>query len=493
MLQINTGPNKATGKTSGWLILFVLLVLSGLVLGGVAWYKLFRDVPQPDWVSATPEMRFKYGSIGSEYDAGLPYWIYMVLPQMFPEYLPANGGYASLGLPWEEGQALPVGFTLKTVGFPRVGNNCAMCHTTQYRESDTANPVYVVAGAGHTVDIEGIFTFLIKSAKDPRFNADNILEQIGMIHDLSFIDSLLYRFAIIPITKKRLIEREAQFAWMFRDDFPDWGRGRDDPMNLTKYFMLNLSMDDSYGPADVPAIWNLKKYDQDALNLNWDGATHDAYSVIIDSALGILGAEPHNTDAFLTEVKWLEDYLRNLPPPKWPFNLDRELAQQGKGIFKQECAQCHASERTGKTIPLAEVGTSPARLNTWSKQNAIEANQVVGELGIERAGLVEATLNGYVAQFLDGIWLRAPYLHNGSVPTLRELLAPPEERSVSFYRGYDVYDKHNVGFIAQGDKAKRTGSLLNTREKGNSNAGHLFGTQLSDNDKEALIEYLKTL
>ncbi len=493
MSQIKNNKTSATGKINWLLSILILVLVGGGMLGAVGWYKLFRDVPQPDWVKSSPEMRFKYGSIGSEYEAGIPYWIYMVLPQMFPEYLPGNGGYASLGLPWEEGQALPVGFTKKIVGFPRVGNNCAMCHTTQYRESETATPVLVVAGAGHTVDIEGMFTFLIKSAKDPRFNPDNILAQIAMIHQLSFIDKLLYRFAIIPITKKRLMERESQFAWMFREDFPDWGRGRDDPMNLTKYFMLNLSMDDSYGPADIPSIWNLKKYDPAQLSLNWDGATHDAYSVVVDSALGIMGAEPHDTEDFLNEVKWLEEYLRNVPPPRWPFDLDKTLAQQGQAIFEQECARCHNSELTGQPIPIDKVNTSPARLNTWSKHNAIEANKVVSEAGISRAGLVEETLPGYVAQFLDGLWLRAPYLHNGSVPTIRDLLSPPAQRTATFYRGYDVYDKNNIGFISQGEEAERVGTFMDTRVQGNSNQGHLFGTQLNEKDKESLIEYLKTL
>ncbi|RDV24600.1 hypothetical protein DXV75_12945 [Alteromonas aestuariivivens] len=481
-------------KKTPWLKVFLIaLLLVGALVAYVGWYKVFRDVPQPDWIRSDPQMRFKYGSIGSEYDAGIPFWIYMVLPQMFPEYLPGNGGYTSLGLPWEEGQVLPIGFTRKTIGFDRVGNNCAMCHTTQYRVSEETSPVYVIAGAGHTVDIEGMFTFLIRSAKDPRFNADNILEQIGMIHDLPFIDKLLYRFAIIPITKKRLLEREEQFAWMFREDFPDWGRGRDDPMNLTKYFMLNTPMDDSYGPADIPSIWNLQKYDPELLSLNWDGATHDVHSVVIDSALGIMGAEPHDKREFLEEVAWLQDYLRTLPPPKWPFAIDGALAEEGKTIFDQQCAGCHASEQTGKPMPLAMVGTSPARRYTWNRQNAIDANRIVSDAGIERAGLVEEELPGYVAQFLDGLWLRGPYLHNGSVPTIRDLLLPADQRPVSFYRGYDVYDQQNIGFVSQGSKAQRYGTLLDTRVKGNSNQGHEFGTQLMAADKAALMEYLKTL
>ena len=91
-------------------------------------------------MTATPEMRFKYGSIGAEHDAGIPYWIFYVLPRMFPEKLPGPGGYASLGVPWEQGQELPVGFTKKTIGFPRVANNCAVCHTATYRSRPRREP-----------------------------------------------------------------------------------------------------------------------------------------------------------------------------------------------------------------------------------------------------------------------------------------------------------------------------------------------------------------
>ena len=482
---------KGGGKPGWKKKLIMAIVVLGGFLAFFGWYKFFREVPQPDWVNSTPEMRFKYASIGGENDAGIPYWIFVVLPRMFPEYLPGNGGYASLGVPWEEGKELPVGFSKKTIGFERVGNNCGVCHTTTYRKHKDEVPTFVVAGPGHTANIEGFFTFVIDCAKDPRFNPDNILEQIAMVHDLSFIDKLLYRFLIIPITKKRLLEREAQFEWVYREDFPDWGRGRDDAMNLTKYFMIGEPMDDTFGPTDMPSIWNLKKYDPEPLSMNWDGASHDAYSVIMDSALGLLGAAPKDNDEFVGHVKWLEDYLRNLAPPPWPFSIDETLAGSGESVFNQHCASCHASEQTGKPVPLDVVGTSPDRLATWNKEAAIAANKVVDEMGLERAGLVEETLIGYVAVHLDGIWLRAPYLHNGSIPTIRALLSPFDQRPEKFFRGYDVYDEVNMGFVSSGEEAQRVGTLLDTTLKGNGNQGHTYGTALPEEQKRALMEYLK--
>lgn len=473
-----------------WLAAFALLA----VLGGVyGWYKFFREVPQPNWVTATPEARWRYGSIGGERDAGIPYWIFYVLPRMFPEKLPGPGGYAALGVSWEQGQELPIGFVKKKVGFDRVGNNCAVCHTTNYRVSLEEIPRFADAGPGHTLNLVAFFRFLIDCAKDPRFNPDNLMHEINLVTDLSWDDRLAYRFLIIPITKKRLLEREGQFAWIYRHDFPDWGRGRDDSMNLTKYFMLNLPMDDTVGPDDIPAIWNLKKYDAPGTTMNHAGDSHDAYSVIIDSALGVVGAAPRSNEEFLGHVRWLQEFLSSRPPPKYPFPIDAVLAAGGKEVFEAHCASCHASDRTGRRMALEGVDTDRARLDTWNRSNAVAANKVVAEMGIERKGLVEEDLIGYNPPFLDGVWLRAPYLHNGSVPTLRDLLEPVGSRPVTFWRGYDLYDPVNVGFVTQGEEAERFGTFHDTRERANGNGGHLFGTDLPAEQKAALLEYLKTL
>src|SRR3546814_13552481 len=87
------------------------------------------------------------------------------------------------------------------------------------------------------------------------------MHEINLVTELSWLDKLLYRYALIPITKQRLMEREAQFAWIYRTDVADWGRGRDDGLNLTKYFLLELQTDESYGATDLTAHWLLKKYD----------------------------------------------------------------------------------------------------------------------------------------------------------------------------------------------------------------------------------------
>lgn len=89
------------------LIALVILLIAGSFL---FWFSLKRVVPQPAWISATPVHRYFYGSVGAEETDGIPYWTWLVLPRMFPEYMPGPGGYAALGLSWEEGREMPVGF-----------------------------------------------------------------------------------------------------------------------------------------------------------------------------------------------------------------------------------------------------------------------------------------------------------------------------------------------------------------------------------------------
>jgi len=100
---------------------------------------------------------------------------------------------------------------------------------------------------------------------------------------------------------------------------------------------------------------------------------------------------------------------------------------------------------------------------------------------------------GYLSVPLEGLWLRAPYLHNGSVPTLADLLAPPEARPTQFWRGYDLLDPVKVGFVSDGPAAEAMGSHVDTSRPGNGNGGHTWGTTLPPEEKQALVEYMKTL
>jgi hypothetical protein len=98
----------------------------------------------------------------------------------------------------------------------------------------------------------------------------------------------------------------------------------------------------------------------------------------------------------------------------------------------------------------------------------------------------------YESRVLNGIWATAPYLHNGSVPNLWELLKPAKERRTTFMVGSRVFDPKNVGYDAD-QSPFRNGRFVAEPANGNGNGGHEYGTKLTEDERWAIIEYLKTL
>jgi mono/diheme cytochrome c family protein len=383
-----------------------VVIVAGLLLGLVAisaWSNLRREVPQPGWISADPRSNFLYGSLGTERDVGVPYWIWLALPRMFPEYMPGNGGYVSVGLSWEEGREMPAGLSKKTVGYVRVAGNCALCHAASFRRGPDEGPEVLPVVPGRATDVQGLLTFFQQCAQDPRFNSTEIMTEVNNATKLPLVESLLYKYVLIPRTRQ-------------------------------KFLSQNL--------------------------------------FVIDSALLQHSRDPHS-DAPFSEpgLRDLAAWVKGFKVPPYPLEWDRALVEAGKPLFAQHCGSCHAPDgkQEGTLIPIAEIGTDR------ELANAMKAS-------------------GYVARRLDGIWIRGPFLHNGSVPSVGDLLKPSAKRTATFYRGNNLLNRADIGFVS--DLAQEKGlhfALFDTSLPGNSNSGHLYGTGLSDQDKKAIVEYLKTL
>jgi hypothetical protein len=235
------------------------------------------------------------------------------------------------------------------------------------------------------------------------------------------------------------------------------------------------------------------------MNLDWDGNNMSLEERNRSAAMGT-GITPPTGDR--QSLKRVADWLRNLDAPAYPFKIDKDLAGRGAPIYQNYCSGCHGAngkdfrgEYAGKVVPIGEIGTDEHRLDSYTYDVAVNQNMIFAGYESERFRHFRKTF-GYANSPLDGLWLRAPYLHNGAVPTLRDLLDPSDRRPKSFYRGYDVYDQKKVGFVS--DVAEEQGRpyfLYKTDDPGNSNKGHegkAYGTELSPEDKEALVEYLKT-
>jgi len=431
---------------------------------------------------------FKYGSVGTEERVGLPYWIWRVLPIVFADKLPnrPGQGYEKIGF-ISEGGARPVGTSERKTRIDLIGLNCATCHAGTVRAAPGAPRQIVLGMPANQMDLQGYARFLSACANDPRFTASTLLDAIKKENpNFGFFDGIVYRFFAVRQTRDGILERAKDNSWF--DVRPPQGPGRVDTFNPYKVFLkMPIDKDQTVGTVDLPSLWNQRI--RQGLWLHWDGNNNSVEERNKSAAIGA-GATPDSLD--LAAMKRIEDWIVDLKPPAYPADrINAALAQTGAPIYQRECARCHepGAPQVGQVTPLAEIKTDRERLDSFTAELAKGMN-TIGEGHPWKFSHFRKT-DGYANMPLDGLWLRAPYLHNGSVPNLRALLNP-EERPAEFYRAYDVYDWTNVGFVSSGAEAEKEGVRYNTRDRGNSNGGHLYGASLDPASKTALLEYLKT-
>ena len=492
------GPRRwRPGRTT--LVVMTTLVLLAAVVG---YALLTRYAPNRPVTYSTVEEHFKYGSIGSDIETGLPVKILMVLPRMFPEYLPegAPQDLTAFGFIQEPGQPLPIGFSMRRRIVDVAGFNCAFCHVGVVRESPEADPAMYLGMPSNTVDLLAFSDFLIAAVNDPRFNAEDILAALQQDESLNAVDRVIYRLAI-PRMRDGLLERQKQQAAFMPPGHPRFGPGRIDTFNSYKtnhfaeYYPDGVPDEERIGTADFPSIWNQSV--REGMNLHWDGNNTSVRERNFSAAFGA-GATRENIDS--AAIDRIKVWIDALQAPPYPFARanDPQVLARGQQVFEQACASCHAltGDAVGQVVPIAEIGTDPGRLNSYTEKLA--GLQLAYGKGYDWEFKSFRKTEGYANSPLDGIWARAPYLHNGSVPTMWDLLTPEAQRNngqTTFYAGHGVYDSENMGFRTDVDAINgRPSFLFDTTLPGNGNQGHTgerYGTELSDEDKRALIEYLK--
>jgi RoxA-like, cytochrome c-like len=259
---------------------------------------------------------------------------------------------------------------------------------------------------------------------------------------------------------------------------------------------------------DPPAWWLLKKK---KTMYHTGGA--DARSV--RSIMQFMMSPLNTRDVFHREEETFRDiqaYILSLEPPKYPYPVDRSLAQKGEQLFVQNCAKCHGTYGESATypnrvVPLAEIGTDPNRYQGIP----VEVGQYYNTTWFakEKSGwfLDEYKVRhspGYQAPPLDGVWATAPYFHNGAVPTVYHVLnskARPKIYTRSFGTNAEDYDAAKLGWKvtildAPADRSLppiERRKIYDTTQPGRGNGGHTFGDHLTDKERMAVIEYLKTL
>lgn len=268
-----------------------------------------------------------------------------------------------------------------------------------------------------------------------------------------------------------------------------------DPLSFVWRDEPGLKIPDEIIPTDVPAWWLLKKKNA----MFYSGFGRGDFPRFLMAANLLTVTDTAEAAEVLPHFYDVLAYLYSIEPPKYPKEINQTLAAQGEVLFNDNCSKCHGTYGEKETYPnllvpthiiktdstLVESNFSSPQFLEWFKQSWFRT-------GPRQADLVP--FRGYIAPPLDGVWITAPYLHNASVPNLETLLNS-KTRPTFWARDFDKpnYDYEKVGWIYTINDKQSTRSTYNTTLKGYGNHGHTFGDKLSDDERKAVIEYLKTL
>lgn len=267
-----------------------------------------------------------------------------------------------------------------------------------------------------------------------------------------------------------------------------------DPIDLTYTEEPLYDVYDYNLGSDVPPLWNVKKKNA----LYYTGVGQGDFTKLLMQA-SVLGS-PDSTHARSVQENFVDvlAWLNSLEPPAYPYEIDAALAAEGKTLFEDNCSKCHGTygeEETypNKVVALSVVKTDPhyatyamkSGITDWYNKSWFATSEPQSKLD---------PYKGYVAPPLDGIWATAPYLHNGSVPTIDDLLNS-NSRPAYWKRDLSNYDfdEAKLGWNYETTDKGNGKNTYDTSIPGYGNMGHYFGDDLEKKERKAVIEYLKTL
>lgn len=444
----------------------------------------------------------------------------------------------------------PVGISMSrpqtTGGIAIAGFTCAMCHTGELDYKGTA---VRIEGGQAMIDlpvfVDAVEDALYVTATDRIRRAAFFAEAIAAGYPASRMKAD-FQNAVVDfgsLSQKAPSEQITQL---------ETGRGRLDAVQGigNRAFGTDLVMPgnvkDLDAPVNYPYLWDIGKLSWLQYNgflpplstsrnigevIGTNGITH-----MVDPDTGVLNPLPERwrTSVQLDNILWMENtVVDTLRAPTWPADvfgpIDQAKADKGRQLFATNCAGCHGVKTLPdghwdvSIVPLSKVGTDPGQATNWagrtydasklglSKQTpaavglAVAVNAMRKQLYADNKTPVseqepDVTFEapcGYKARPLIGVWATPPFLHNGSVRTIYDLLS--DTRPGKFTYGSKEYDPVKLGYTE--DPSAET-TVLDTSVAGNLNAGHWFtddttrpgriGPKLSEDDKFAIMEFLKS-
>lgn len=432
-----------------------------------------------------------------------------------------------------------------------VGLTCAACHTGQVMISGRR---IRIDGGQALIDFSGFETALVAALAATLADKEKFSRFHSHVNAAQTTVSTSLTTQTLQVLLQERLQQLQQRLANNKTDVP-YGHGRLDAFGqifnaiAVEALKMPENIHSPNAPTSYPVMWDASHLDL----VQWNGsAPNKEPGPLFQNAITALAVygtidikKEHLTYSSSIRINQLADIQQafyQLSAPQWPHDiagaLDKTKLAAGKKLYEQHCVECHTyvdgtdKKRKLRAVltPVSEVGTDPLMAHNFS-QRKVKTGALEGERSMVLAGkkftaevsaldLVTHAATGallnkpwqtlktiareyhtnfsadiplidsYKARPINGIWASAPYLHNGSVPTIYDLLLPAAQRPPQFYVGNIELDLKKVGHVST---ATPNASLFDVSLPGNSNAGHEYGTALSDNERWALVEYIKSL
>lgn len=431
-----------------------------------------------------------------------------------PKGVMRHPGDMPLGMTW--GDIAPIGGSRV-----RVANlGCAACHAgVTYTADGVPRPQAAMLGMPNSsLDLEA-YTQAVYAALRRHADEPALLETAQRLFpDMDWQEQASLRWIVLPLARHRLAALESLGR---ATPFPNGAPGSTNGVAALKLALGTPLIGGGGGDKGVVSIPDLGKcvwrtslladgayripgkadrttaaHDLDARHLNALAAITSFFTV------PSMGVHPDDARSGIGDARNIFTFLKSYQAQTFPGPLDQVAARRGAAIYVQHCAACHGDYGWSGPRPVLQrfpnwignVGTDTLRADALDRPLA----DAVGKTGYR--GLIAVQIGrGYAAPPLAGLWASAPYLHNGSVPSLAAMLSPAE-RPRRFMVGGHALDWDRVGLRLMPDGSYPPGYMpfsqpqwIDTSEAGRGNAGHEQGATLSIADKRALIEFLKLL
>jgi len=517
-------------------------------VGTTSWWRIERaqrELALGAYV-ATNAVDFKWFKDAPLGNTGIPMVMFRLFPELFPGIWGAPGDdFAPVGLgrdPYEPWRVLPLGLgysgstpAVQTPAGPVnvqvVALTCMACHGGRVA---TADGVKTVIGAPNT-QFSGFRSAVVRTVVDPGYTADRFraalaAKPVGWVYGdpTKLRQELLERAVFLApgaaeqflgTLKARALagaQRWAATLGTYTYNVPN----APNPSRPTPGYLdaigagVTIIVDPAlYSPDQLRAILPPAPAEIDIMSVwrqadrplaQWDGSIPSALHRNLAAEFGVIGNPAAlNVENAVRTTRFTD----RLPSTPYPFDVRRDKVARGQHLFREYCASCHEAGNDAIFDP-AEVGSDGNRARIWSGFTVSVLARVLSSACTDPVACnrpdgspysqdeILKPTGGYMAVPLDGIWSRAPYLHNGSVPTLAALLTG--DRPAQFWRGNVEYDQDAVGFVW--DRQVPGAALYDTTRSGLANTGHDTPDFNGDVDwrnepgKLAdLLEYMKTL